>query len=76
MLRITDLQGGSTSAGQLVFDPPTIGASQSYFWKNDVYGYSFGGPPNPPGNFVWEIGVPEPASMLLVGLAGLLIRRR
>jgi len=73
-LKFTDLQGGSTAAGQILYNPPTIGTSQPYFLKNGAYGWWFGST-GPVANFGWEI-IPEPASMLLLGLAGLLIRRR
>lgn len=74
-LTITDLQGGSTKAGQVAYNPPTIGSSYDMFMKNGQLGWWFGGPPYI-ANFAWEIKVPEPAGLLLLGLAGLLIRRR
>jgi MYXO-CTERM domain-containing protein len=71
----SNVTGGATTIGQVLYDPPTIGASDDYFYKDGGV-YWFGG--NPVANMYWEVGVtPEPASMLLAlaGL-GLFARRR
>jgi hypothetical protein len=73
-LTISNVVGGSTSVGQVLANPPAVGSSTDDFFYNGSW-YWFNG--NPVANFYWQIGVvPEPASMLLLGLAGLLIRRR
>ena len=75
-LKITNLTGGALTAGQFLYTPPSVGSSYPYFFKNGTYGWWFGST-GPAGNWYWQVGViPEPAGMLLLGLAGLLIRRR
>ncbi len=67
----------AVDAGLLIYDPPTIGASQDMFWLNDGTGnwYYFGG--NPVANFALEVEmVPEPASLALLALGGLALLRR
>jgi hypothetical protein len=73
------VQFDSPTAGQIMMNPPTVGASDDVFARNDApWTYHwFGGPPNPIANFGLEVVLtPEPTSMILLGLAGLLIRRR
>ncbi|MBN2447313.1 MAG: PEP-CTERM sorting domain-containing protein [Phycisphaerae bacterium] len=73
-LTISDIQGGAERVGQILFNPPTIGSSTDDFYRDGAW-YWFGG--SPVANFGWEIGVvPEPTALLLLGLAGLLARRR
>jgi hypothetical protein len=74
-LTITNVTGGATAVGQVLMDPPTVGSSGDYFYRDGSW-YWFGG--NPVANFYWEVGVtPEPATMLLaLAGIGLLARRR
>ncbi len=75
---VMSVQFDIADAGLLIYDPPTIGTSQDMFWQNDGSGnwYWFGG--IPPANFALSVEVvPEPASLALLALGGLvLIRRR
>jgi hypothetical protein len=74
-LKYSNIIGGCRKAGQVMVNPPTIGTSQDGFFQEGSWGYWFGG--SPVANFDWAIGIiPEPASMILLGLAGLVIRRR
>lgn len=66
------------NCGQLLFNPPTIGTSYDVFAEYDgaAWGYWYLGT-TVISDFALEVTLtPEPASMLLLGLAGLLIRRR
>lgn len=85
VLTITDMTGGADTAGQLLYNPPTIGSSGDWFYQDSGTGFQwmwFGGQP-PIANFYWQVGVnkepiPEPATCLLIGtgLAGLAAFRR
>lgn len=70
----------TVDSGPLTFYPPTVGSTTDGVWAgapDNMFFTSgmFGLPPNTL-NFGYEVTVPEPAALLLVGLAGLLIRRR
>lgn len=72
-LTISDATGGANRFGQLVANPPTVGASANDFYRDGSWLW-FGGTPY--ANLAWEIGiVPEPAALALL-LGGLLLRRR
>ncbi len=77
-LTITNLQGGASKVGQVMYDPPTVGASTDNFYLDNgtnIGWYWFSG--SPVANFYWEIGVvPEPASLLLIAVGALALRRR
>ena len=74
------VQTGSDLVHARLYDPPSVGASEDYFWwkYEGTWGpWWFGG--NPVANFAATIdAVPEPATLCLlgVGVAGLVIRRR
>ncbi len=78
---MSQLQDTVTS-GPYIFDPPTIGSSNDNLWAGPPDGQWFTGqqigmPPPYNLGFGYEVSlVPEPATMLVLGLAGLLIRRR
>lgn len=64
----------TANAGPLIYDPPTLGSSHDLFASGGTL-FFFGGDPH--ANFAWEIAVPAPGSMALLGLGGLVaIRRR
>lgn len=68
--------GAAGDVGQVLMDPPTVGASTDDFYMDGSW-YWFSG--NPVANMYWEVDViiPEPASLALLALGGLaLIRRR
>lgn len=63
--------------GLLIYNPPTIGASDDVFMMDNVGLFWFGG--SPVANFYLEtVPVPEPASLLVLGsgVMGLLALRR
>jgi len=71
--------GGGAVSGLVLYDPPTVGTSDDWFWRNDAgtwHAYWFGG--NPVANFAATIeadpvtAVPEPLTAigLLIGLGG------
>lgn len=89
VLTLSDLTGGATRVGQVLFDPPTVGSSDDNFYMNDLAAggtsdgwFWFGG--SPVANFGWSIEVnnvppvPEPATVFLLGagLIGLTAFRR
>lgn len=85
IIRIYNVMGGADRVGQIIVNPIAVGSSSDMFWLDDTVAtppgpnqgwYWFSGEPD--ANFYWQIGViPEPASLLLVALNGLvLIRRR
>lgn len=75
-MQLTNITGGATRAGQMVANPPTVGASDDYFFRDGQLGWWFGG--TPVANFYWHIdGVPEPMTLALLAVGALaLIRRR
>jgi hypothetical protein len=74
-LTISNITGGATRAGQVLANPPTIGSSTNDFYRGGSW-YWFGST-GPIANFAWEIGVvPEPASLLLIAVGALALRRR
>jgi hypothetical protein len=89
VLTLSDFTGGATKAGQVLYDPPTVGSSDDNFYMNDLAAggtsdgwFWFGG--SPVANFGWSIEVnnvppvPEPATAFLLGagLIGLTAFRR
>jgi PEP-CTERM motif len=75
--------------GQGIFDPATIGSSADDFWQTTAAGSHFNNAPagsllnfngTPIANYGWALtsSVPEPASMIAIGLgiAGLAAKRR
>ncbi|GEM_PF-3125112 len=82
--RIYNLTGGATKAGQILYNPPILGSSADMFYLDNTVAtppgtnqgwYWFGG--NPVANFLWAIEVcPEPASLALLALGGLMLIRR
>jgi hypothetical protein len=70
----------TTDTGLLMYNPPTLGASDDLFRINGAGPYYFGG--NPVANFCLGVSViPEPAAVtslagLLLALGGIALRRR
>jgi len=78
-LTLSDAQPTTvTSLGQVLYNPPSIGASTDDFWIGPPPGSWAWFSGSPVANFQWEIDTvtPEPSALLLLGLAGLLARRR
>jgi hypothetical protein len=71
-----------TKLGQIIADPPTIGSSGDFFYNQAGPGLPdgngnwswFGGAPH--ANFLWEMTVPEPGSLSLLGIGALVLLRR
>lgn len=64
-----------TLLGQVVAGPQTIGASQDYFYMDPGGLTWFGG--DPKADFLWELTVvPEPATLGILALGGLVVLRR
>ncbi len=72
-------QGSVGELGPAYYNPATVGFSDDFFWLSDMGSewtpYSWGG--SPYANFAARLtAVPEPASVCVLGLGALLLRRR
>lgn len=75
--RPTAMTGGANGIGQVGGGVPTLGSSWDGWYKDDGVAPGFvwwGG--NPPGALVWELTVPEPGTLALLGLGGMMLLRR
>jgi hypothetical protein len=71
---------GSANLGLRVYDPPTVGSSEDFFWRSSpATGFQRQDPSGFPGNFYARVvatggdepAIPEPATLTLLGIGAL-----
>lgn len=74
-LTITNVTGGAALVGTVAASPPGLGTSDplQMFWDGQWYNYGAGYP----ADLYWTVGiVPEPGTLVMLALGGLLMIRR
>jgi hypothetical protein len=63
---------GANEAGAVIFNPPSVGSSDSKFWQRDGASWALSEIPGTPGNFSAKLtAVPEPGQVALASIGAI-----